>query len=98
MRAGPATPTACLSSSGAIAGCGAAGPDSERLVALHGDALHATAIRVVVVRGVVLRGAVVPEGDRAGLPAQAELVLGDVRLLEQHVEKRAALVLAQSLD
>src|SRR6516225_11919586 len=67
-------------------------------IADDGGALHAPALRVIVVGGVVLRAGIIPEHDRVRLPAQAELIFGHVRLLEQYIEQCAALVRVQTFD
>ena len=52
---------------------------------------------VVVAGGVVLHGPVVPERDRAGLPAEAAGVLGTAVLQEQLADDRLGLVWVELL-
>src|SRR4029078_2758317 len=46
-------------------------------------ALHLAMARGIVHDGVMLRGAVVPEGEGVALPAEPNLVLGDVGLRDE---------------
>ena len=62
------------------------------------DAAHQAAERAGVAERDVLGAAVVPEGDRALLPAEAEGEFRPVAVLEQEVEQRLALGLGHALD
>ena len=66
-------------------------PASERPVAADGDAVHDAALGVVRDR-VVLRHAVVPDGEIALPPAEADLELRHAGVLEQVAEHRVALL------
>src|SRR5687768_17193712 len=59
-----------------------------------GQAAHAPALAVVVVDRVVLRAAVVPDGERARLPAHAAGELGPRLVRLEEVDERTAFLLA----
>src|SRR5262245_26166244 len=71
---------------------------SERSIALDRHAVHAPRPRPVVRDRIVLCAAVVPEGDRAGAPAEAALELGQTRVLVQEREQRVALAPRHAVD
>ena len=62
------------------------------------DAAHQAAERAGVAQRDVLGAAIVPEGDRALLPAEAEGEFRPVAVLEQEVEQRLALGRGHALD
>src|SRR6185503_8679102 len=64
----------------------------------YGQAPHAAALAVIVVYRAVLRAAVVPDGQRARLPAHAAGELGPGLMRLQEVDERAALLLAHVLE
>src|SRR5438045_6157638 len=73
------------------------------ILSTHGPAgdlraAHDAAERAGVVDGEVLADAVVPEGDRACLPAEAAGELGPVAVLEQISEQRLALRLRHAFE
>src|SRR5262245_26483851 len=72
------------------------GPE-ERLVAPDRHAVTVAPRRVIVPHRVMLDAAVVPEGDRARLPAEAAVELRRLHVAEQHLEHRLALR-ARELD
>src|SRR5262245_27792113 len=74
------------------------GGASGRRVAGQRDAVHDAAESVIVVDGIVLRAAVVPERERAGLPA---IAAGELRLhlmAEQEIKQRRALLHREALE
>src|SRR3990172_10094185 len=71
---------------------------SARRVARQRHAVHDALESVVVIHRVVLGAAIVPEGERAGLPAKAAGELRPDLMPEKIVEQRLALALRPVLE
>src|SRR5438034_9604044 len=69
-----------------------------RLIAGQGHPVHDPAEAVVIVDRVVLGAAIVPEGERADLPAEAAGEFRPGLLREQEAQQRRALLLGHSLE
>src|SRR5262245_35505836 len=67
-------------------------------VAGNGDAVHAAPLAGIVVEGTMLRAAVVPNGERADLPAEPAGELRLHRMAGEKVEQRARLVRLKAIE
>src|SRR5262245_56626609 len=71
---------------------------SERPIAFDRNSAARAGLRVIVPECLVLDAAIVPEGDRMGLPAEADLEFLARAVLAQKPEDRAALLSRQPID
>src|SRR2546421_9292813 len=69
-------------------------PGTDRALARDSRAMHQAARAVVVVDGIVHGAAVVPDRERAGLPAEAAGEFRPGAVLVEEIEQRPALRLA----
>ena len=67
-------------------------------VAAHRDAVHDPRLRRIVVDREVLRAAIVPERQRAGLPAEPAGELRPRRVLLQEVDQRLAFLVGHAVE
>src|SRR5947209_20275330 len=71
---------------------------SARLVARERDAVHDAAVAVIIVDRIVQRAAIVPQRDRADLPAKPAREFRPRHVAEQILEDRRAFFLAHILE
>src|SRR6516162_262955 len=84
--------------SGTLAHTGAMRECLARPVAAEGDAVHDAALALVVVDRVMLGAAIVPERDRADLPAEAAGEFRTLVVREQILQQRCALLFGHVLE